>query len=112
MDPVSYVDLARMELRGEFQARGLTVEDELLDLYVMIMLQPEGAIGPLGAEMREHVHNAWALWRRRTNPQHPNLVPYSELDPDVQEMDRPYAESIRTARTRMSDRSRSRTLER
>lgn len=41
-----------------------------------------------------NVHDAWALWRQRTNPNHPALIPFEDLVEDVQELDRPYMELI------------------
>ncbi len=43
----------------------------------------------------EDVHDAWALWRLRTRPDHPSIVPFEELSPEVQELDWPYADAIR-----------------
>jgi hypothetical protein len=44
-------------------------------------------------------HDAWAVWRNTTRPDHPSLVPFDQLTPDVQELDRTYMDAIhRTAR--------------
>lgn len=43
------------------------------------------------------VHNAWAVWRNATNPQHKSLIPFPFLSPEVQELDRPYVEAIHAA---------------
>jgi hypothetical protein len=43
----------------------------------------------------ENVHDAWALYRNRTRTDHPALVPFVMLAPDVRELDRKYAEAIR-----------------
>lgn len=42
----------------------------------------------------EDVHDAWSVWRNETNPNHKSLVPFNELIPEIQELDRPYAEAI------------------
>lgn len=43
------------------------------------------------------VHDAWSLWTAyvRNNPDHPSNIPFSQLDPSVQDMDKPYTEAIR-----------------
>lgn len=43
----------------------------------------------------ENVHDAWAVWRAATRPDHPDLVPFAELAPHVQEHDRKHAEAVR-----------------
>lgn len=43
----------------------------------------------------EDVHDAWAAWRNTTRPDHAALIPFNELDPVTQELDRKYAEAIR-----------------
>lgn len=52
----------------------------------------------------EDVHDAWALWRLRTRPDHPSIVPFADLSPEVQELDRPYAEAIRAVARSLSAR--------
>ena len=32
------------------------------------------------------VHDAWAIWRHQARPDHPAIVPFDELTPDVQEL--------------------------
>lgn len=62
---------------------------ELLRLYALLALT-------VGERVTlENVHDAWATWRCATRPDHPSLVPFGELSPEVQELDRPYAEAIR-----------------
>lgn len=47
----------------------------------------------------EDVHDAWAVWTAtvRGRPDHPALVPFSELTIDVQELDRKYMTGIHAA---------------
>ena len=44
---------------------------------------------------RENVHDAWALWRRRTVPDHPDLVPFEQLAEESAEHYRQYRDLIR-----------------
>lgn len=41
------------------------------------------------------VHDAWALWRNDTRPDHPDLIPFQHLSAEVQELDEKYAVAIR-----------------
>ncbi|GLY08286.1 hypothetical protein [Actinoplanes sp. NBRC 101535] len=50
----------------------------------------------------EHVHDAWALWRISTRPDHPDLILFDQLTPEVQELDRPYMQAIHQAAARVA----------
>ena len=41
------------------------------------------------------VHNAWVAWMAGRDPQHRQLKPYPELDPEVAGRDQRYVEAIR-----------------
>lgn len=41
------------------------------------------------------VHNAWTAWKLLHGEQHSSMVPFSELPPDVQAEDEPFAAAIR-----------------
>jgi hypothetical protein len=43
----------------------------------------------------EDVHDAWAMVRNETNPNHKDLVRFKKLPATIAEWDRPYAESIK-----------------
>lgn len=62
---------------------------DLLEMYAQLVLTT-GVITTL-----EDVHQAWSVWRNRTDPTHRSLVPFADLAPEVQELDRPYADAIR-----------------
>lgn len=52
------------------------------------------------ATTMEDVHDAWAVWCARRKPNHPSLIPFSELDEATRELDRKYMEAIhRVARS-------------
>ena len=67
----------------------IKVEDELLDLYALLVL----VRGEKCA--MEDVHNAWSVWKNRTDDTHRSLIPFDELSRSVQEMDREYVTAIR-----------------
>lgn len=62
---------------------------DLIDGYAVLVLS-RGTATSL-----EDVHSAWAVWCVRRRPNHPALVPFDELTPAVQELDRKYMEAIR-----------------
>lgn len=62
---------------------------DLLLLYALLVLTCGMAAD------REDVHDAWAVWRCATRPDHPALVPFGQLTPEVQQLDEQYAAAIR-----------------
>ncbi|MDQ0376567.1 DUF7701 domain-containing protein [Amycolatopsis thermophila] len=63
-------------------------EPDLIRFYALLVLT-EGVNTTL-----EHVHDAWAIWRDQTRPDHPSIVLFDKLDKRTQELDRPYQEAI------------------
>lgn len=62
--------------------------EELLRLYALLALTA-------GVDTTwEDVHDAWALWRDKTRSDHPSIVPFNELEYEVQELDLPYQKAI------------------
>lgn len=64
---------------------------ELIDLYALL------AATKGEATTLKDVHEAWGIWKNRINPIHKDLIPYDELTPEVQELDRKYMYAIQTA---------------
>jgi hypothetical protein len=50
----------------------------------------------------EHVHDAWGIWRVATRPDHPALVPFARLSPEVRQLDAPYRDAIRKVASRVA----------
>jgi len=63
-------------------------DPDLLRLYALL------AFVTGGGTTLENVHDAWALWRTATRPDHPSIVPFAELTTQVQELDRKYRDAI------------------
>lgn len=81
------------EVREELSVRIVDIDDELLDLYALLVLV-RGEKCTL-----EDVHDAWSVWKNKTDEKHRSLIPFKELTPSVQAMDAEYALAIRkTAR--------------
>lgn len=84
---MSYLDPVRDFLDEQLPG----IEPELLDLYTLLAFVKGKDV------TREDVHDAWALWRRRTRPDHRSLIPFSELNVAVQELDEKYVQVIKAA---------------
>ena len=83
---MTYIDAARNALTAQLPGQ----DPYLLDLYLLLALVK----GP--AVTRADVHEAWAIRRSRTDPNHPHLVPFADLPPEVQDLDQAFADAIAT----------------
>jgi hypothetical protein len=81
---MNYIRTAR-----DLLAKKIKVDEHLLDLYTLLVFIT-GDKTDLA-----HVHDAWAVWRDRTDPTHKSLIPFVELSRETQELDRKYVEAIR-----------------
>jgi hypothetical protein len=73
----------------KLQRRLPDCEPDLLRYYALLVL----VLGKVTT--RQDVHDAWAIWRDSTDPEHRSLVPYDELTAEVKMLDEPYAHAIR-----------------
>lgn len=94
MDPVTYIEDVQALLKKELPS----LDDSLLDLYILLVLTT-GEDTTL-----EQVHDAWSVWQSRIKPNHRSIVPFAELTAEVQEMDRKYAEAIRSVSAELKTR--------
>lgn len=71
-----------------------TGAEALTRLYALLALAK-------GTEVSaEDVHDAWAVWKAGSDPDHESLRPFAELDAETRRRDEPYAEAIRHAAAR------------
>lgn len=56
----------------------------------------------------QDVHDAWSAWATQVVPSHRSLVPFKDLSPAVQELDRPYRDAIREVAKRRAKEGKSR----
>lgn len=89
---VNYVE--RMIVLVNEELPGL--DRPLSELYALLALTKGGSV------TLEDVHDAWAMWRNRTNPTHKSLVLFDQLDLSVQELDREYMDGIHRAASRIN----------
>lgn len=87
----NYVEVVRKDLGKESGCNG-----ELLDLYTLLAL----TLGE-NVELRG-VHDAWAIWKNKSMPEHRSLVPFEKLATNVQRLDSKYCEAIKTVSRRHS----------
>lgn len=82
----NYID----DLAADIYAAVPTVcPQPLLRLYAVLALVKGPSVS------LQDVHDAWSAWAAATHPAHPSLIPFDELDHEVQELDRPYRDAIR-----------------
>jgi hypothetical protein len=62
--------------------------DYLFVLYAVLMRSKGEAVG------LSDVHDAWTAWKLLTSESHESLVPFDQLDPNVQAEDQPYVDAI------------------
>lgn len=83
--PENYLDALAADI-------GLLVPNcplDLLRVYALLALVK-------GDQVTEgNVHDAWSAWRAMARPDHPSLIPFGDLAPGVQALDKPYADAIR-----------------
>lgn len=85
---MTYVETTIEALRGELGAEDGT-DEQLVRMYALLV-----HVTGRYTSVRD-VHDAWALWRCASTPDHPDLVPFGQLSPQVQAYDRPYCDAIR-----------------
>ena len=64
---MNYIQKARSIL-----AEKIDVEEDLLDVYTLLVFTTGS-----DTELVD-VHEAWAIWKNKTDPSHKSLVPFSE----------------------------------
>lgn len=73
---------------------GDEITEEQLPLFCnyALLMRAKGA----GTQL-EDVHDAWSAWASAARPDHPALVPFGELTPEIQALDQPFLDAIREA---------------
>jgi hypothetical protein len=93
--PTTYISQATEALREALRHQGKDPDKSLTpalqQLYVLLLLT-RGDLTTLA-----DVHDAWAVARAVERPDHPDLVPFVLLAPEVAEYDRPFVTAIHAA---------------
>ena len=87
---MNYLDRFAINIYRRVEPVGDPSDDEMALYRIYAML----ALAKGKAATLEDVHNAWSAWMSGLTPSHRSLIPFGELDPSVQELDRPYLEAI------------------
>ncbi len=81
----NYVEQARLALERHYPD---VPEPGLMELYTLLVLVK-------GEDVTlKDVHDAWAVWRNGTCPEHRSIVPFDQLSEYTQSLDAPYAGAI------------------
>lgn len=82
---MNYID----EIAYQIEAKiGSEQDMKLMRIYAVLALTTGKAT------TLENVHDAWSAWRAETRPDHPSLVWFNQLTPEIQEYDRKYMNVI------------------
>ncbi len=81
---MNYVQKIRTRLEKESGVHGA-----LLDLYTLLVFT-RGEDTTL-----DDIHDAWAVWKNNSMPDHRSLIQFNDLSYDVQELDRKYMDAVR-----------------
>ncbi len=81
---MNYVDELLQEIANQFP----NLDYELIDLYTLLALVRGSHVE------NKDVHDAWAVWRNATDPNHRSIIPFDELSPEVQDLDSKYRDGI------------------
>lgn len=76
------------KVRARIKEKTRIDDDALVDLYTLLALTRGHNT------MWRDVHDAWSVWKNRTNPTHRSLIPYEQLAREVQELDAKYTTAI------------------
>ena len=82
---MNYIEAVRKDLEKESGCHGA-----LLDLYVLLAFTLGDRVELID------VHDAWAIWKNKSMPDHRSLIPFNELSVEVQNLDNKYCEAIKT----------------
>lgn len=83
---MNYIQNIKVALKKQPEMEGC--EDELLDLYTLLVLVK-------GQETTaSDIHDAWAVWQNRMYASHRSIVPFENLPADMQELDKPYKNAV------------------
>ena len=84
---MNYIQGVQDLLENEFKMKGTDYE-ELLEVYGLLVL----TVGDNCTN--ENVHDAWAIWKNKTQPNHRLLIQFNELTKEAQDLDEPYRQAI------------------
>lgn len=86
----TYIQEIAKQIRSKFSSSEVPANgaDELFNSYALLALSKGTAVTD------EDVHDAWAAWATKFNPNDEAIVPFDELTKNVQSTDTPYTKAI------------------
>jgi len=89
----TYIDeiAKRIEASLDSKDRPKSNGHELYRLYALLALVKGRDVS------LSDVHNAWSVWISASQPEHPALIPFEDLNEEQRMQDAPYAAAIRSA---------------
>lgn len=105
---MNYIDELAHEIAVAANEDEFDVESLLGSLYRIyaVLCLVKGA-----AVTSRDVHDAWSAWASDSNWDHPSIVPFDELPPDIQAKDDPYRDAIRSVADKHRDELMKRMLD-
>lgn len=77
------------EIIEQLNAKLPGLDPTLINFYALLV-----QVRPFNCSL-ENVHDAWAIWKNTTNPNHKSLIPFEDLSVEVQDLDHKYMVAIR-----------------
>jgi hypothetical protein len=95
---MTYIEAIANAIRAEVPRSDLPKEptDDLFVTYAMLLLAKGNRTEPAD------VHNAWVAWMVNRGERHPAMVPFDQLDIEVQRQDGPFLTAILRVAQRMA----------
>ena len=86
----NYIDALARAIRRRVPSSVLPEQpcDDLFLIYAVLLLAKGNDV------TREDVHNGWAAWMSRIDPNHESLTPYAELPAGTRAEDEPFLSAI------------------
>ncbi len=89
---MSYLDEAAAAIRTELgETPPDSTPERLMRLYAVLLLAKGANVNA------EDVHNAWSAWMQESQPDHPAIRRFQELDDESRATDEPFVDAIRRA---------------
>jgi hypothetical protein len=98
---VTYLDKLAAQIRRHVPPDVLPPGDLalLFRLYALLLLTKGTAV------TAPDIHNAWAVWMQESDPGHPSIRPFDELDAETQAADGPFVAAVKAAAHQMTGNS-------
>jgi len=80
---MNYINKIYDLLDNELKLKNTPYEDLLETYGLLVLIVGENCTN-------ENIHDAWSIWKNKTDSTHKSLKPFNELTKEVQNLDEPY----------------------